>query len=58
VELMIAQGRTAYLVPVNGSVTVNGVTAQARDGVAIQGEPTVTIVATEPTDVVVVEVAG
>src|ERR1700744_3107587 len=39
VELMIAQGRTAYLVPVNGSVTVNGVTAQARDGVAIQGEP-------------------
>lgn len=58
VELMIAQGRTAYLVPVNGSVTVNGVTAQARDGVAIQGEPTVTIVATEPTEVVVVEVAG
>jgi quercetin 2,3-dioxygenase len=58
VELMIAQGRTAYLVPVNGPVTVNGVTAQARDGVAIQGEPTVTIVATEPTEVVVVEVAG
>jgi quercetin 2,3-dioxygenase len=58
VDLTLASGRTAYLVPVNGSVTVNGVVAQARDGVAIQGEPTVTIVATEPTEVVVVEVAG
>jgi redox-sensitive bicupin YhaK (pirin superfamily) len=57
-ELTLAPGRAAYLVPVNGSVTVNGVTANARDGIAIQDEASVTIVATEPTELVVVEVAA
>ncbi len=57
VELAFAPGRAAYLVPVNGTVTVNGVTAGARDGVAISGERSVTITATEPTEMVVVEVA-
>jgi hypothetical protein len=58
VELALAPGRAAYLVPVNGKVTVNGVAASARDGVAITGETSVTIVATEPTEVVVVDVAA
>jgi quercetin 2,3-dioxygenase len=58
VEFAVAPGRLAYLVPVNGSVTVNGVTANARDGVAIQDEATITIVATAPTELVVVEVAA
>jgi quercetin 2,3-dioxygenase len=58
VELTLAPGRSAYLVPVNGSVTVNGVAANARDGVAIQDEATITIVATAPTELVVVEVAA
>ncbi|OYV37813.1 MAG: hypothetical protein B7Z80_11850 [Rhodospirillales bacterium 20-64-7] len=44
-ELSLAPGRVAYLVPVNGTVTVNGVTAGARDGVAIADERSVTIVA-------------
>ncbi len=56
-ELAFAPGRSAYLVPVNGAVTVNGVTAGARDGVAISGEASVTITATEATELVVVDVA-
>ena len=56
-ELALAPGRAAYLVPVNGSITVNGVHANARDGVAISGERSVTITATTATEVVVVEVA-
>jgi hypothetical protein len=39
-------------------VTVNGVLAQARDGVAILDERTVTVVASEATELVVVEVAA
>ncbi|HET6307924.1 MAG TPA: pirin family protein [Rhodopila sp.] len=56
--LAFAPGRAAYLVPVNGSITVNGVTAQARDGVAISDEASVTITANQPTEIVVVEVAA
>jgi redox-sensitive bicupin YhaK (pirin superfamily) len=57
-ELRLDPGRVAYLVPVNGAVTVNGVAAGARDGVAIADERNVAIVAREPTEIVVVEVAG
>ena len=57
-ELTLAPGRAAYLVPVNGSVTVNGVTANARDGVAISDERSVTITATQATELVVVDVAA
>lgn len=57
-ELALAPGRAAYLVPVNGSVTVNGITVQARDGVAIADERNVTITAAEAAELVVVDVAG
>ena len=57
-ELALAPGRAAYLVPVSGTVTVNGVTANARDGVAISNERSVTITATKAAQLVVVEVAG
>jgi redox-sensitive bicupin YhaK (pirin superfamily) len=57
-ELVLAPGRAAYLVPVNGAVTVNGIVAQARDGVAISDERSVTITATKATELVVVEVAA
>jgi quercetin 2,3-dioxygenase len=57
-EFPLAPGRAAYLVPVNGAVTVNGVVAQARDGVAITDERLVTITATKATELVVVEVAA
>jgi hypothetical protein len=39
-------------------VTVNGITAQARDGVAISDEHSITITATKATEIVVVEVAA
>jgi len=57
-ELPLAPGRSAYLVPVTGSVTVNGIEVGARDGVAITQETAVTIKATEATELVVVDVAA
>jgi len=57
-DFALAPGRAAYLVSVSGAVTVNGVAAHARDGVAITDEGTVTITATKPTELVVVEVAA
>lgn len=51
-------GRAAYLVPATGAVEVNGTRVATRDGVAIAGEPMLTITAKEDTEVVLVEVAG
>ena len=56
--LPLAKGRKVYLVPVNGTVTVNGVTAHARDGVAIGDEAEIIIVAKEAAELVAVDVAG
>ncbi|MSP01898.1 MAG: pirin family protein [Acetobacteraceae bacterium] len=58
VRLPLDKGRKLYLVPVTGSVTVNGVTANARDGVAIGDETEVTIMASEAVELVAVDVAG
>ena len=57
-ELTLEPGRAAYLVPVNGRVTVDGVVVHARDGVAISDEHVVMIAAIEATELVVVEVAA
>ncbi len=57
-ELTLAPGRSAYLVAVNGTVTVNGIEAQARDGVAISDERSVTIIAIRATEIVIVDVAA
>ena len=57
-RLPLAKGRKLYLVPVTGTITVNGVTAHARDGVAIGDETEVTIVACEAAELVAVDVAG
>jgi redox-sensitive bicupin YhaK (pirin superfamily) len=57
-ELTLASGRAAYLVAVNGSVTVNGLVVNARDGVAILDERTMTITATRATGIVVMDVAA
>jgi hypothetical protein len=54
-ELTLDPARHVYLVPVNGAVEVNGVPAQARDGVAITGEHKVTIAAIEGTEIVLVD---
>jgi redox-sensitive bicupin YhaK (pirin superfamily) len=47
--------RRAYLVPARGAITVNGVAAQARDGVAIDDESEVVLSATEDAEIVMVE---
>jgi hypothetical protein len=47
--------RHTYLVPVNGAVEVNGVRAEARDGVAVTGEARIEIRAVADTEVVLVD---
>ncbi len=57
-HIPLRPGRAAYLVPSKGSVTVNGVTVNTRDGAAIADEPELAIVASEDAELVVVEVAA
>lgn len=47
--------RHLYLVPAQGSVEVNGVRIEARDGAAITGETAVRVRATEDAEVVLVD---
>jgi redox-sensitive bicupin YhaK (pirin superfamily) len=54
-ELSLDPARHVYLVPVDGAIEVNGVRAEARDGVAITGEGKVSIRALAPTEVVLVD---
>ncbi|MCF8709903.1 pirin family protein [Rhizorhapis sp. SPR117] len=51
----LGEGRHAYLVPATGSIEVNGVTFNARDGAAIGGGETVTITAIEESEIVLVD---
>ena len=51
----LAPGRRVYLVPATGTVEVNGVTLDARDGAAIADEPTVTIRAESDAELVLVD---
>jgi redox-sensitive bicupin YhaK (pirin superfamily) len=54
----IGAGRAAYLVAATGSVTVNGVKANTRDGVTITGEQSVEITAQDDAELVFVAVAA
>jgi hypothetical protein len=57
--LDLAPGRVAYLVPAKGSVTVNGVAAGTRDGVAVRDETRITVTAAnDDAEVVLVEAAA
>ena len=49
--------RHLYLVPAAGSVEVNGVRVNARDGVAISDEAQLRITALEDTELVLVDAA-
>ncbi|EDP64121.1 hypothetical protein BAL199_05984 [alpha proteobacterium BAL199] len=53
----LGAGRKVYLVAASGSIEINGVPANARDGVAIADEPTVDIKAIEEAEIVLVDVA-
>ena len=52
-----ARQRHLYLVPAAGSVEVNGVRVNARDGAAIRDEAKLTITALEDTELVLVDAA-
>ena len=54
-ELTLDPTRHAYLVATQGPILVNGVRAEARDGVAITGVDKVTITALEEAEIVLVD---
>ena len=56
IEIAAAPDRHLYLVP-SGRVRINGIEAQARDGVAITGEDKVRIEAVEDAELVLVDAA-
>ena len=56
-EYALGEKRYGYLVPASGSVEVNGVRANTRDGVAVQKEASVKITALEDTELVLVDAA-
>lgn len=49
--------RHAYLVPASGRVRVNGIEANARDGMAITGEQEIVVTALKDSEVVLVDAA-
>jgi len=57
VEYMMAEGRYGYLVPARGSVELNGVKLDARDGAAIRDEALLRVTALEDAELVLVDTA-
>lgn len=58
IEYRLGADRKGYLVPATGSVTVNDVTAKARDGVAISDVDTLTVTALEDSEIVLVDASS
>ncbi len=56
-EYALGAGRHAYLVPATGRIAVNGVALAARDGAAIEDEPTLAVTALEDAEIVLVDAA-
>ena len=56
-EYMMAEGRYGYLVPARGSVELNGVKLDARDGAAIRDEALLRVTALEDAELVLVDTA-
>ena len=56
-QYAFAGNRNGYLVPAVGSIEINGVKVNARDGVAISDEALVTITAIEDAELVLVDAA-
>jgi quercetin 2,3-dioxygenase len=52
----IGKDRKVYLVPATGAIEVNGVRADARDGVAISDLDTISVTAIEDAEIVLVDV--
>ena len=56
-EYPLGSDRHAYLVPATGRIEINGVAANARDGVAISDTETLTVTALEDAELVMVDAA-
>ncbi len=56
-EYRLDNGRRAYLVPATGVIEVNGLRAQARDGVAVEDEQVLRVTAVEDSEIVLVDLA-
>jgi hypothetical protein len=56
VHYPLGAGRHAYLVPAKGTVEVNGVRLEARDGAAIRDEPSLQMTALADAELVLVDV--
>jgi redox-sensitive bicupin YhaK (pirin superfamily) len=56
-EYRLAAGRRAYLVPAAGKIEVNGVAASAGDGVAIEDEAVLRVIASKDAEIVLVDTA-
>lgn len=54
-EYALDAGRRAYLVPATGSIEINGLRAQARDGVAIEDERVLRVTAIEDSEIVLMD---
>jgi redox-sensitive bicupin YhaK (pirin superfamily) len=57
IDYALGAARKGYLVPAVGSVDVNGVHINARDGAAIQDEASVKVTALEDSEIVMVDAA-
>lgn len=57
VSYALGEGRSAYLVPATGRIEVNGVAAEARDGVAIRDVNEIAVTATEDSEIILVDAA-
>jgi quercetin 2,3-dioxygenase len=55
VDYALGSDRKGYLVPATGRIRVNGIEANARDGIAIADQDTITITALEEAEVVLVD---
>ncbi len=56
-EYTLDTGRHGYLVPSSGSVEINGVKIETRDGAAITDEPVIRVTALEDAELVLVDAA-
>ncbi|MBA4289089.1 MAG: hypothetical protein C0439_08930 [Pseudomonas sp.] len=56
-EYSLGASRKAYLVAASGSIEVNGVSAQARDGVAVSDVEVIRVTAIEDSEIILVDVA-
>jgi redox-sensitive bicupin YhaK (pirin superfamily) len=56
-EYALGADRHAYLVPASGKIEINGVPANARDGIAISDTETLTVTALEDSELVMVDAA-